>query len=71
MQTLATTLFAPRLWASRLNAINPAYYARLSPIARRRAIENIASFMGAAGVVVGLADAAGMDVEMDLVVLTS
>lgn len=65
MQTLATTLFAPRLWASRLNAINPAYYARLSPIARRRAIENIASFMGAAGVVVGLADAAGMDVEMD------
>ena len=65
MQTLATTLFAPRLWASRLNAINPAYYARLSPIARRRAIENIASFMGAAGVVVGLADAAGADVEMD------
>lgn len=65
MQTLATTLFAPRLWASRLNAINPAYYARLSPIARRRAIENMASFLGAAGVVVGLADAAGMDVEMD------
>jgi len=65
MQTLATTLFAPRLWASRLNAINPAYYARLSPIARRRAIENIASFMGAAGVVVGLAHAAGADVEMD------
>lgn len=65
MQTLATTLFAPRLWASRLNAINPAYYARLSPIARRRAVENIASFMGAAGVVVGLADAAGAEVEMD------
>ncbi len=65
MQTLATTLFAPRLWASRLNAINPAYYARLSPIARRRAIENIASFMAAAGVVVGLADAAGAEVEMD------
>lgn len=65
MQTLATTLFAPRLWASRLNAINPAYYARLSPVARRRAIENIVSFMGAAGVVVGLADAAGADVEMD------
>lgn len=65
MQTLATTLFAPRLWASRLNAINPAYYARLSPIARRRAVENMASFLGAASVVVGLADAAGMDVEMD------
>ena len=65
MQTLATTLFAPRLWASRLNAINPAYYARLSPIARRRAVENMASFLGAAGAVVGLADAAGMDVEMD------
>ena len=65
MQTLATTLFAPRLWASRLNTINPAYYARLSPIARRRAVENMASFLGAAGVVVGLADAAGMDVEMD------
>ena len=65
MQTLATTLFAPRLWASRLNAINPAYYARLSPIARRRAIENIASFMAAASVVVGLANAAGAEVEMD------
>jgi len=65
MQTLATTLFAPRLWASRLNAINPAYYARLSPIARRRAIENMASFLGAAGAVVGLAEASGADVEMD------
>lgn len=65
MQTLATTLFAPRLWASRLNAINPAYYARLSPIARRRAVENMASFLGAAGAVVGLAEAAGADVEMD------
>ena len=65
MQTLATTLFAPRLWASRLNAINPAYYARLSPIARRRALENISSFMAAAGAVVGLAEASGAEVEMD------
>ena len=65
MQTLATTLFAPRLWASRLNAINPAYYARLTPVARKRAAENLSSFLAAAGGLVALTHAAGADVELD------
>lgn len=65
MQTLSTTLFAPRLWASRLNSLNPAYYARLSPVARRRAMENMGSFLAAASGVVLAAKMAGADVEMD------
>lgn len=65
MQTLATTLFAPRLWASRLNALNPIYYVRLSPVARKRALSNISSFATVASGVVALAHAAGAEVELD------
>lgn len=65
MTTLATTLFAPRLWASRLNSLNPVYYARLSPVARTEALKNIGSFLALTGTIVGIAKAAGQTVEMD------
>jgi hypothetical protein len=65
MQTLATTLFAPRLWTANLNRLNPMFYARLSPVARKRALEYQASFFALAGSVLGLAAAAGATVVWD------
>lgn len=65
VQTLSTTLFAPRLWAARLNTLNPQYYARLSPAARKVALENAAAFAGVASVVLGAAVAIGAEVETD------
>lgn len=66
--TLSSTLFAPRLWASRLNMLNPRFYQRLSGPARKKALANMASFMGAATATVGLMEYAfgdKMDVELD------
>jgi len=67
IQTLSSTLFAPRLWASRLNMLNPRFYQRLSPVARKAALKNMASFMGAATATTGLLEYAipGVEVEKD------
>ena len=65
MKTLSTTLFAPRLWAAKLNSLNPAFYARLSPEARKLALQTQASFLTTAGSVLALASAAGAEVIWD------
>lgn len=65
MKSLSTTLFSPRLWAARLNTLNPVYYARLSPAARKVALENAGAFAAVAGVVLGAAAALGAEVETD------
>lgn len=65
MKTLSTTLFAPRLWAAKLNSLNPVFYARLDPAARKLAIQTQASFLTTAGSVLALASAAGASVEWD------
>lgn len=66
--TLSSTLFAPRLWASRLNMLNPRFYQRLSPAARNQALKNMASFMGAATATLGMMKYAfgdAVDIETD------
>lgn len=65
IDTLSTTLFAPRLWAARLNTLNPVYYARLSPAARKVALENAGAFAAVASVVLGAAAALGAEIETD------
>ena len=65
MKTLSTTLFAPRLWAAKLNSLNPVFYARLDPAARKLALQTQASFLTTAGSVLALASAAGAEVEWD------
>lgn len=68
MKTLSTTLFAPRLWAAKLNSLNPAWYGRLfkaNPKAAKLALQTQASFLTTAGVVLSLAAAAGAEVVWD------
>lgn len=62
---LSKALFSPRLWKSRLDLLNPVYYARLDPVARKYAIQTSASFAGVAGTILSLASAAGATVVWD------
>jgi hypothetical protein len=63
--TFSQTIFSARLWKSRLDLLNPTYYARLSPVARKEAIKSSVAFAGIVGTVLAAADMAGADVEMD------
>lgn len=65
INTLAETLFSPRLWASRLEPLNPVFWKRIGPAGRREAIQSLASFAGVASLVLEAAHAAGADVETD------
>lgn len=57
--------FSPRLIASRINMLNPGYYARLDPFTRRRAIESMVAYSAAVTTVLTLTAMAGADVETD------
>lgn len=63
--SLQTALFSPRLWKSRLDMLNPVYYAKLTPTARKYALQSAASFAGIATAVLGIAAAAGAQVGTD------
>ncbi len=61
----ANVLFSPKLWKSRIDTLNPGYYAKLDPVARKYALQSAASFASIATTVIGLAALAGADVESD------
>jgi hypothetical protein len=67
-RTLGTALFSPKLWASRVNMLNPKYYARLqkdNPAAAKYALQSAATFIGFSTTVLSLAAAMGADVGVD------
>lgn len=63
--TLGMALFSPRLWGSRLQALNPVTYIKLTGPAKKIALQNAAAFMGVAGTVLGIATLLGGEVETD------
>lgn len=65
-KSLSTALFSPRLWKSRLDMLNPVYYAKLSGPARSLALQSAGTFAAEAGAVLGLMSLVpGVTVESD------
>lgn len=62
---LSGTLFSPRLMASRVAMLNPAYYIKLKGPARKEALKSLMAYTGFVGSVITLASMAGLDVETD------
>lgn len=62
---LNRTLFSPRLWKSRLDMLNPVYYAKLDPVARKYALQSAGDFAAISATVLGLASLMGGKVETD------
>ena len=58
-------LFSPRLMYSRLQMLNPRFYAQLDPIARKDAVKSMAVMVGALGSTLYLLKQAGLDVGID------
>lgn len=65
INTLAEALFSPRLWAARLEPLNPKFWVRIGPAGRAEAMQSLSSFAAVASVVLGAAAAAGGVVETD------
>lgn len=63
--TLAQGLFSPRLIASRISLLNPAYYAKLDPFVRKEALKSLFAFTALGLGVLGLAKMNGAEVESD------
>lgn len=63
--TLNAALFSPRLIASRLNMLSPAYYAKLDPFARGEAVAAARNLVATMGVVMYAARLGGAKVNFD------
>lgn len=64
-QALNIGFFSPRLIASRLNLLNPVWYAKLPKEVRYKALADVAKFVAVGTSVLALAKLNGMSVETD------
>lgn len=62
---LNTVFFSPNLIASRLDMLNPAYYAKLHPLARQEALKALFGASAGAMMIMGAAAANGWKVDAD------
>lgn len=62
---LGLAFWSPRFVSSRLQALNPMYYANLSPFAQKEAIKNIAGLAGLTSGILTLMKASGASVSLD------
>lgn len=62
---LNTAFFSPRLIASRINLLNPVYYAKLPKEVRVSALKDMAKFIAFGTTMLTLAKLGGADVEAD------
>lgn len=65
MAPLSALLFSPRLIASRLQLLNPLYYAQLDPFARKQALRGATQLLGGISLTLYLAKLAGAEVNLD------
>lgn len=65
LATMNALFFSPRLMASRINLLNPVYYMRLDPFARKEALRAFLSLGAYGSTVLGLATLAGAKVVTD------
>ena len=65
MVPLNALFFSPRLIASRLNLLNPRFYADLDPFARKQALQGMGQLLGGISLTLWLAKLAGADVGVD------
>ncbi len=62
---LNTVFFSPRLFASRVDAFNPVFYAQLDPLVRKKAMAATFKLVAAGSTILGLAALAGARIVTD------
>ena len=62
---LNSIFFSPRLMASRMSLLNPAFYITKEPFVRKEALKSLLAFTGAVLTFLGLAKASGAEVGLD------
>ena len=62
---LNSVFFSPRLMASRLNLLNPAYYIKLDPVVRKEALKSLFTFSGTVTSIITLAKLGGANVGIE------